>query len=112
MDQSIKDQIKQQHPNLKIYPIVSEEDGIEILVAGAPPALWTKYLALKNDFANPGNRVQADEMLVRGAMLWPNHEAFHKGLEERHLTGFYTEAAGEVALLTGKRNSVKLGEAL
>jgi hypothetical protein len=112
MDESVKSQIKSQYPNQKIFPITSPSDGIEILVIGAPEAIWVKYQAMARDFTDSAKRTAAEEMLVRGSMVWPNHEEFHKGLQERHLMGFYQKAAALVVEISGARDDVKLGEAL
>ena len=112
MDDSVKSQIKAQYPNLTVVPIVSADDGIEIIVTGADHATWAKYQGMKGDFADAGKRSQADELLVLNSMVWPDKDKFRQELEARHLTGFYTAAAREIAKLTGLRESIRVGEAL
>ena len=112
MDQATREQLKSQYPNLTLAPITSDADGIEIVVSGAPPAVWTKYQAMTRDFADAAKRAQADEFLVLSSMVYPDKDQFRKQLEERRLTGFYARAASYVATLTGARDSIKLGEPL
>lgn len=110
MDKSVIDQLKQQYPSEDLHLIQSAEDGIEIVVRGAPPAIWAKFRGLAGDFADAGKRSQADEILVRGSMVWPNHEEFHAELERRHLLGFYRAASPDVQKVSGARESIKISK--
>lgn len=110
MDAKTREQLRAQYPNERLRTIVSEDDGIEIVVKGAPPAIWAKYKGLKGDFADAGKRSQADELLVRGSMVYPEQEAFHAGLVERSLLGFYSSAASLVAQHSGARENLRVGE--
>lgn len=110
MDKGIIESIKAQYPNEEIHLIQSLEDGLEIAVRGAPPAVWAKFNGLSRDFADAGKRSQADEILVRGSMVWPNHEEFHAQLEQRRLLGFYRSASPEVQKISGAKESLKVSK--
>jgi hypothetical protein len=111
VDAKTREQLKAKYPDRNLEVVSSEEDGIEIVVGGAPPAVWTKYQGLIGDLADAGKRTLAHEILVRGSMVHPeNQEAFHAELERRHLTGFYSVAAQTVRKLTGAREDMRVSK--
>ena len=110
MDAAVRDQLIASHPNQKLYFIRSPDDGIEIVVTGAPSAVWMKYRSMTGNFSDPAQRAMAQEMLVQGSIVYPEWTAFSKELSDRKLTGFYEVAAEKIRLYTGVRMNVESGE--
>lgn len=115
MDEGTREQLKVKYPNEKLHFIRSAIDGIEIVVTGAPPAVWAKYKSLSGALTDGLARMNANKLLVLGSMVHPGadesgKQAFDAELERRKLQGFYTMAASEVREITGERNQLEVGE--
>lgn len=110
MDAKVREQLESQYPNEELHVIESAEDGIEIVVLGAPPAVWAKFSGLKGDFADAGKRSQADELLVLGSMVWPDRDKFSEELKTRKLMGFYRSASPLCQQISGARESLKMSK--
>jgi hypothetical protein len=110
MDQSVREKLKAEHPTEELHVITSEEDGIEIVVRPASPAVMLKFESMKGEIGDPVKRVQANEFLVLGTMVYPDKDKFREEIERRHLTGFWSVAAPEVRTITGARDSVRVSK--
>jgi hypothetical protein len=110
MDKAVAEKLKAEYPTDDLHSITSAEDGIEIVVRPASPAVMLKYESMKGEIGDPVKRVQANEFLVLQSMVYPDKDKFREELERRHLTGFWSVAAPEVRTITGARDSVRVSK--
>jgi hypothetical protein len=110
MDASVREKLRSEFQGEELHVITSDDDGIEIVVRPAAPAIMLKFESMKGDIGDPVKRIQANEFLVLGAMVWPDKDKFREEIERRHLTGFWSVAAPEVRTITGARENVRLSK--
>ncbi len=109
--ESVREQLKTQFPEEKLYEVSSPEDDITIVVRGADHASLLKYRSMAMDFTGDTvKRASAAQFLCHAMVVWPAREELDRQLREKKKTGFYSAIVRKLAEICGDREGVTVGE--